>query len=55
MQAEISSIDNQVLLNGEIRVEIIHLRYHADTNPGFACRKRHRHASQAERSPIGFD
>ena len=55
VDAKIAAIDPQVLDDGEIGIEGVHVRDDADAEPRLARRPGHRLADHLDRSTIGFD
>src|SRR5436190_1752226 len=53
--SEVTAVDDEVLGHGEIRVDVVHLRYDADANPSLARRFRHRFADQRDRAGVRID
>ena len=52
--SEIARIDDQVFSDGEIRIDVIHLRHHTHARAGGARLPRYRETEQVDRSSIGF-
>jgi hypothetical protein len=53
-EAEVASVDEQVLAHGEIRVEVVHLRHDAHANASLARGLRDRMAEEADLTRVGF-
>jgi hypothetical protein len=54
-QSEVAAVDQEVLADGEIRVEVVHLRHDADADARFAAILRHRLADHRDVAAVRLD
>src|SRR5882672_1152428 len=52
---EVAAVDEQVLPDGEIGIEVVHLRHDADAEAGGPSLARHGALHQLDRAPVGLD
>jgi hypothetical protein len=54
-EPEVAPVDQQVFFHGEVGIEIVRLRHHADAAPRLARLRRHRQTEHLDIPAIGLD